>query len=268
MKQVNDKMRFSLPGFTLVEILAAVTVGSMVLIVVLAIYSRAQTGAASIYDKLENDRLPREVLQRIAEDLDRVAGLGQDARITIENRFQEGLTGARIEILTVVNDAKDQPQLLERIVWQSSIDPDSGLLTLYRSHSGIALEDKLLDEQKKSWERELFVPICTGLTFFSVEVPRGDAVLGTWAEEKPPLGVTVSLSFAQPYKTVSGVFDVPEGEKFIRTIAIDRTRKPVFTVSAFDANLVLDANRPSDANLPSDANKPLDTNQPDANAQE
>lgn len=251
-KMLNSKCL----SFTLIETLAALTVGSMVLLVVLALYSRAQTGAAASIARMENNRLPREVLHRIAEDLDRVAGSGQEARIGIENKFQEGLPVAKMEITRLINDAKNQPQTLEKIVWQSSIDPDTGLLTLYRSHSGIALEDKLLDEQKEPWQRELFVPVCSGLTFFKIEVPQGNNLLGRWANENMPPAVVITLSFALPFKTIIGTLDVPEEDKIIRTVAIDRTRKPAFTLAPFDAN------QPLDANMPVDANKSLDVNQP------
>jgi prepilin-type N-terminal cleavage/methylation domain-containing protein len=257
-KILNPKCR----GFTLIEILAALTIGSMVLLVVLAFYSRAQAGAAACIGKLEDNRLPREVLQRIAEDLDRVAGSGQEVRIDIANKFQDGLPCAKMEILRLVNDAKNQPQTLEKIVWQSSIDPDTGLLTLYRSHSGIALEDKLLDDQKEPWQRELFVPVCTGLTFFKIEVLQGGALLGRWPGGNMPPAVMVTLSFAQPYKTIGGTLDVPEEDKIIRTIAVDRTRKPAFTFAPFDVNQPSDANLPFDANVSSDVNQPADVTQP------
>jgi hypothetical protein len=250
MNDMYDKKCIS-RAFTLAETLAALTVGSMVLIVVLAFYNRAQTGAASVINKLENNRLPREVLQRIAEDLDRIVGSGQGTQIDIANKFQEGYPVAKLEILRVVNDARDQPQTLEKIVWQSSIEPDSGLLALYRSHSGIALEDNLLDAQKEPWQRELFVPICTGLTFFRIEVPQGETPLDKWSGENLPAAVTVTLSFAQPYKTADGTLDVPEEDKLVRTIAIDRTRKPAFTIPP-----------PPDANQPPEDNQPADANQP------
>jgi hypothetical protein len=156
-----------------------------------------------------------------------------------------------MEILRNINDSKDQPQVLEKIVWQSSIDPDSGLLTLYRSHSGIALEDTLLDTQKEPWQRELFVPICRGITMFRIEVPKDNTTVDRWTGEVLPPAIKITLSFAQPYKTVTGAFDVPEEDKLVRTIAIDRTRKVSFNVPALDANQ-------------SDANK-ADANQPDAN---
>jgi hypothetical protein len=260
MKNIRNKLHFNSLAFTLVETLAALTIGTMALIVVLAIYNRGQAGANAVFNKLESNRLPREVLQRIAEDLDNVMSAGEDARMSIDNKFQDGFPAARMEITRLVNDAKNQPQQFERIVWQSSIEPDTGLLALYRSHAGIVLEDKLLDEQKEVWQRELFVPICTGLTFFRIEIPRGEVVIDKWAEEKPPTAIKITMSFAEPYKTATGTYDVPEEDKIVRTIAIDRTRKPAFSIPAFDANLLMDANRFADANRPADANQPATRN--------
>ena len=42
-------------------------------------------------------------------------------------------------------------------------------MVLYRRHNGIALEDKLLDEPKQAFERQLFIPVCGGVTFFSIQ---------------------------------------------------------------------------------------------------
>jgi prepilin-type N-terminal cleavage/methylation domain-containing protein len=261
-KIINQKKR----AFTLIEILAAVTIGSMVLIVVLALYSRAQAGASDCLAKLEYHRLPREILQRIAEDLDGVAGAGQQARIDIQNKFQDGLPVAKMEILRLITDAKGQSQPLEKIVWQSSIDPDTGLLTLYRSHSGIALEDKLLDDQKEPWQRELFVPVCEGLTLFRIEVSQGGALLDRWTSENLPPAIIITHSFAQPYKTINGTFDVPEEDKIVRTFAVDRTRKLQFTLSPFDVNQMFDANEMFDVNEMSDDQEGLDDgSQPDEN---
>jgi prepilin-type N-terminal cleavage/methylation domain-containing protein len=259
MESIDKKTRSYKRAFTLVEVLAALTVGTMVLLAVLALYNRGQSGSAAVIKKMESNRLPREVFQRIAEDLDRVAGGGQGVQIDILNKLQDGLSAAKLEIFRPINDAKDQQQTLEKIIWQSSTDPESGLLTLYRSHSGIAMEDALLDNQKEPWQRELFVPICSGITFFKIEVPKdgNETSLDRWTEGIPP-AVRITMSFAMPYKTVSGTFDVPEEEKIVRTIAVDRTRRPTFTISAdvnqADAN---DANNPADMNQPTDdANRP------------
>lgn len=258
MQPIKNKIYSFERAFTLVEVLAALTVGTMVLIVVLALYNRGQSGSAAVIDRMESDRLPREIFQRIAEDLDRVVGAGQGTQIDIVNKFQDGFSVAKIEILRNIIDARGQSQTLEKIVWQSSIDPDSGLFTLYRSHSGIALEDALLDSQKEAWQREVFVPICSGLTLFRIEVPKGETSIDQWTGEALPPAVKVTLSFAQPYMTVTGTFDVPEQDKLIRTIAIDRTRKPAFIIPALDVNQPADANKKPDANQPAGANQAVD----------
>jgi hypothetical protein len=45
-----------------------------------------------------------------------------------------------------------------------------------------------------------------------------------------PTGIEVTLSFAEPFKKADGTLDVPDEEKLIRTIAVDRTRKIRFSV--------------------------------------
>jgi len=231
MKKISEKF-MSASGFSLAELLAALTIGAMVLVAVLSIYGRVETSAAAVSQRLEGSRLPAEVLQLICEDLDEIIISGESTKVTIENKFDNLFPTARLEILKTVYDSKDQPQVFEKIVWQSSYDYESDVpgLALYRSHSGIRLEDKLLDAKKEDWERELFVPVCTGLTFFKIQVPRAEDLLERWVGNALPPGIVVTISFAEPFKTVSGTFDVPEEEKYTRTIAVDRTRKIRFAL--------------------------------------
>jgi prepilin-type N-terminal cleavage/methylation domain-containing protein len=205
MKKATDKIMRQ-KGFSLAEVLAALMIGAMILVAVLGIYSRAERSAAAINRKLDSSQLPREILQRIAEDLDKIMTIQQ----TIDNK-------------------KNEKQTFEEIIWQSSFNFDANSLTLYRSHSGIELEDKLLDEKRADWEKERpFVPVCTGLTFFKIQVPTGENFQDDWTSPSLPPGITVTISFAKPYKTITGTFDVPDSEKISRTIAIDRTRKIKF----------------------------------------
>ncbi|MBA7698919.1 hypothetical protein ES703_107602 [subsurface metagenome] len=163
---INEKNIQSKPlqrqlGFSLAEVLAALMIAAMVLVAVLGIYSRAETSAVAITRKLDEFRLPSEVLQRIAEDLDRMVTPGSDTRITVENKTEKGYPTARLIIVNTIYDSKNKRQVFEQIIWQSSFDNDANGLVLYRSHTGIALEDKLLDEQRKSWEKAFsFVPTC------------------------------------------------------------------------------------------------------------
>ncbi len=218
-------------GFSLAEMLAALTIGAMILVAVLGIYSRAERSAGTISRRFDSSRLPGEILQRIAEDLDRTISAGSNAKITIENKFENGLPSARLTIRKTIRDSKDQEQVLEEIIWQGSADVDSNSLVLYRSHNGMVLEDKLLDEKRASWEKDYsFVPICAGVTFFKIQVPQGEAFQDGWASDALPAGIVATISFAQPLGTVAGTFDVPDEEKVTRTIAIDRTRKIGFEV--------------------------------------
>lgn len=209
----------------------ALTIGAMVLVAVLSIYSRAETSAAAITRKLDSSRLASEVLQRIAEDLDRTVAPGADTKVTIDNKFENGFSTARLTVLKTIYDSKNKKQTFERIIWQTNYDNDANGLVLYRSHSGIALEDKLLDEHKEDWEKELFVPICTGITFFKIQVPRGEDFQDRWTSDSLPPGIVATISFAKPFKTLAGTLDVPDEEKVTRNIAIDRTRKIKFVLA-------------------------------------
>jgi len=229
MKKVSNTS-IDLPGFSLAEVLVALMIGAMVLVAVLGIYSRSEAGAAAVTRRLDSWRLPSEVLQRISEDLDRMITSASGARVIIKNKFEKGYPTARLEILKTISDRRNRTQTFERIIWQAGYDydGDSDSLVLYRSHSGIALEDKLLDEQKESWEKELFVPICTGVTFFKIQAPIGRNLQDEWTSSSLPHSIVVTISFAEPFKTLAGTLDVPDVEKITRTIAIDRTRKIEF----------------------------------------
>ena len=80
-------------------------------------------------------------------------------------------------------------------------------------------------------------------------------MLNQWSAEKLPGAIVVTMSFVQPYKAADGTFDVPIEDKVIRAIAIDRTRKPQFTVPSIDPNL-LEAIDPNRTEEPNDINDP------------
>ncbi len=231
MKNISDNVRKRNTGFSLAEVLTALTIGSMVLVAVLSIYSRVENAAAGVTRRLDSTRLPAEILQCIAEDLDRVAGTSSDAKITIENKIVNGLQTARLRISNTFYNKQNKKQTFEEIIWQGNYDyeADNGLI-LYRSHSGVTAEDKLLDDQKENWEKELFVPICAGVTFFKIEARRDETLLDKWTSTELPYGIVVTVSFAEPFKKLDGTLDVPEAEKISRTIAVSKSRKIKFKI--------------------------------------
>ena len=233
MKSISYKVCRVNTAFTLAEVLSALTIGSMVLVAVLGIYSRAERTAAAITRRLDNAQLPSEVLQRIAEDLDGIVGSNSDTKIVVRNRLDNLYPSARLEITKTIYGRGKKPVTFEKIIWQSNYDYASWVegLVLYRSHSGMTVEDKLLDGPRQDREKEYsFVPICEGVTFFKIQVPRGEDFLDQWNHSSLPKGITVTISFAEGFKAVDGTFDVPDEQKITRTIAVDRSRKINFKI--------------------------------------
>ena len=229
-------------GFSLAEMLAALTIGAMVTVAVLGIYHRAENSVATVTRRLDSSRLPGEVLQRIAEDLDNIISSSSDATITIENKFENVAStmlvpAAKLTITRTIQDSRNREQKFKEIIWQSSYDFESATnsLILYRSSGGLNMEDKVLEKNKDDFERELFVPICSGITFFKISVLAGGKdPIENW-NGPPPRGIMVTISFAEPYKKADGTFDVLDEEKTTRTIAIDRTRKIRFDTSTSES---------------------------------
>jgi prepilin-type N-terminal cleavage/methylation domain-containing protein len=212
-------------GFSLAEVLAALIIGSMVLVAMLNVYSRASNSAQSIEQRLDNTGQLNEVLQRITEDLDTITS-SSDVKITFENKIKNGYPAATLTILKNYKDTNNQEHIFDRIIWVSSYDykNSAGGLVLYRSHDGVGLEDKILDKNKSQLERQLFVPICSGITYFKITAPVSNQTVDRW-DGVPTAGITVTISFTSPIKQTDGTLDVPPEKKITRTIAIDRTRK-------------------------------------------
>ena len=251
----------NLAGFSLAELLAALTIGAMILVAILAIFNRAHTAASAITRTLDGSEMGSEVLQRIAEDLDGILAGGSNTKITVENKVEaHGFTTARLTISKTFYDDQNKQQTFEKIIWQTSYDYYSGAdgLVLYRSHSGINLEDKLLDEKRTFREEQYpFVPICNSVTFFKIEVPQGEDLKKTWTSNTLPTGIVITISFAEPILTLTNIWDVPETEKIRRTIAVDRTRKITFTIpDTPDPNEEPDIDPDQDPNEPTTPEPP------------
>jgi len=248
-------------AFSLVETIAVLVITAMVMLACLTIYSRVKDASAAVNTALNRDGLATEILQRIAEDLDRMAFPGMGITIAVHNKFDSsGYSMARLIIQNVVYGGNDRQKIFERIIWQSYYDYFTDSLILYRSHNGVNLEDKVITDdaqvEMKQENKDFFIPLCTGITFFKIQVPQikvfGENAVPTeledfvevpeeeekfldgWGGNEMPKAITVSISFAEPYQAVTGELDVPESEKITRTIAIDRTRKMKYRFVARD----------------------------------
>jgi hypothetical protein len=224
------------PGISsLGEMIVALVIGALVLTAVLTVYGRANRAAEAILGRVENPALATEVLQLLAQDLDRVLGGEQNVSIQIKNGLDHGFSRAQLVLRRTMRDAKNEEKVFEEITWRAGYDYDGSSpgLVIYRGHEGINVEDKLLDPKRESWEDSYpLIPLCRGVTLFQLEVPKGDDFLDLWMDPALPPGVRVSISFAQPHETVRGTLEVYDEEKIVRTIAIDKTRKIKFVMAA------------------------------------
>ncbi len=214
------------PAFSLVETITVLVITAMILISALGIYSRIRDAAADVNQKLDADELPMEILQRIAEDIDRLAAPGFDTTIGTRNKIQQGYNICQLTIQNRIYDKNNKPQNFEKIIWQTYNDPLEEGLSLYRLHTGLNLEGNVdFDLRDSALQNEdLFVRLCTGITYFKVQVPRGDDFADNWTSKKLPNAVTVTISFAEPFENISGELEIYEEDMIIRTIAVDRTR--------------------------------------------
>jgi prepilin-type N-terminal cleavage/methylation domain-containing protein len=255
----TDRAAHGRPGFSLAEMLAAVVLGAMVLVAVLGIYGQANRAAEAVMVKTESSSLAAEVLQLIAADLNRTLG-AEDVTLRVRNGFDQGFARAELVLRRTFHDSENKELTLEEIIWRAAYDPQGETpgLILYRSYEGIAPEDKLLDDYRESWEKNYpFIPVCRGLSFFRIQACKGDDLLDQWATPSLPPGVKVTLSFAAPYDTVQGTYDVLDNLKVSRIIALDTTRNIKFTMNTGPA----EPNESADANQPA-AEKPAPSDEP------
>jgi hypothetical protein len=238
-------------AFSLVEIIVVLVITAMIMLASFTIYGRVRAATVAVNATLDRNVIPTEILQRIAEDLDRLASPGLGTTITIANRFDSsGYNIARLMIQNTVYGEKNKPRIFEKIIWQTYYDYFEDALILYRSHNGINLEDKVITDDRqlelKEMDADYFIPLCSGITFFKIQVPvvkvfgenvklpgrdevwpeekEEEKFIDRWVTDKLPKAVTVSISFAEPYQAVTGELEVLDSEKITRTIAIDRTR--------------------------------------------
>lgn len=239
LKQFNSSRQ---TGFSLVEILVVLTLSAMILASTMMIYGRVRTSAAAVNARLDRYGLPEEILQKIAEDIDRLASPGFDAVITIRNKLENGYNSAQlvIENRYYGNGTPPAPGVYERVVWQTSYIPEEDRLTLYRFHGGLNLEDKLVSGVQTDEDRqklEVFVPVCPGLTHFYIGALSGaEEPAPNWMNQKMPNGIVLGISFAPLVQLQDGSYYLPEETIIWRTAAVDRTRQIAykFVAQTFD----------------------------------
>jgi prepilin-type N-terminal cleavage/methylation domain-containing protein len=272
MKYKNKtKCNFSERGFTLAEAMAALVIAAIIMVTVAGVYTGVRRAEAAVNRRLKGGFMATEVLQRIAEDIDRLALPSSDTTMSIKNKVDAGgFKVTQMIIESKIYDKNNKPQIFEKIIWQSRVDADANGLIIFRAHSGYTLEDKMLEEPKEKYERELYIPICGGATLFAIEMTDGNTVTENWENPGLPPAVKISVSFEPRQQDLLGNMIVPEESVKTRIVVINRFRQIPYQFiyrDFADANKIGDMNQPADANRPKDVNNPLngqrkETNEP------
>jgi hypothetical protein len=257
----RNKLKFdcSENGFTLAEAIATLVIATMIMAAVTGIYIGIKRAEASINRRLEGGFLAMEVLQRISEDIDRLAMPGSDAAVTIKNKLDiRGYKISQMIIESKIYGKDDKPMTFEKIVWQSKVDTDANGMILYRAHSGYTLEDKMLEEPKEKFETELYIPVCSGVELFSIQPVVDGNTVDSWESQTLPPSARISISFSPRQQDALGNMTVPPELVKTRTVVINRFKQiPYAFIEPNDANLISDIN---DVNLPAEPNKAVDVN--------
>jgi len=244
-------------AFTLIETIVVLMLGSLILLAVLGIYNRMRQSSVAIMRRLEQNRLQGEILQKIAEDIDRLAAPGFEAAISFGNRLNNGYYSAQLTLQNGYYGNNDKKDTYEQVEWRTSYDINNDALVLYRMHGGLNVEDKVFGVDK---DQPPFIPVAQGVTHFELKAQQGETILGAWNSETLPKAVRVGISFAPRQELSDGTIGVPEEDIFYRTIAIDRTREISyqFVKKKFelppetDPNDLLDQTDPNALPLPED----------------
>jgi type II secretory pathway component PulJ len=254
-RNCKNNRYFEKSGFTLAEAIATLAIAAMIMASVVGIYMGVKRAESSINKRLEDGFLATEIIQRIADDISKVAMPGSDVTMSVKNKLDIG--GYKISQMIIeskIYGKDNKPLTFEKIVWQSRVSVDANGLVVYRSHSGYTMEDKMLEEPKERYERELFVPICSGATLFSIEAVKDGNAVEVWESAALPPAVKISISFDERQQDALGNMIVPEELVSTRTSVIDRFKKINYQ---FIAKAFPDIN---DVNLPDEPNEPDDSN--------
>lgn len=253
-------------GFTLVETLVVVMIGAMVITATMMVYQRVRAASVVIVERMSEHRLSSEILQKIAEDIDRMAAPGFEATMKFQNRQVRGSEMMYQSAQLILNNSYygngDKKQTYEEIIWRTVYDPAEDTMILYRKHSGLNGEDPLFDlanaenvsDETRDESRERFIPIAADVTFFDLAIQQGEQLLNTWTSDSLPKAIRIGLSFAPPQELEDGSFNVADEDIMYRTVAVDRTRMIPYQFQKVELDLgVLDdeMDDPNDVSLDS-----------------
>lgn len=212
-------------ALTLYELLAALAVTALILIAALSLLQVCLNATAKIDYELTQNAGSREVLQKLAEDINSISS-DTNTTVKLSKHAKNGVDIMRLEMENYFIGKGEAKRKYRRIIWQSDYDPDTGLIVIYRCHSGLLLEDSLVStEQQAEPDREIYVPVCINATHFNVSVFNGEDIAESWAADQLPSGLVAEISFAEPVEDITGNWIVPDEDIMRRTISVNRSKE-------------------------------------------
>lgn len=236
-------MRKSSGGFSLVELLTALFIVCILVIALTVIYDASIKTLSVISVKLEKGLTSSEIMRLIVDDIVKVSSGDSDTSFSLKTKMFNNVALYRFEIISKIYDNTGKELFYRKVIWQSDYDSNTGTISLYRCMGGMAVEDPILSTQaKENPDTDIFVPVCRGLTYFTVQVPQvqdtpeGPIVnyVDQWASDEMPGGVAVTLSFTPPVEYVTGQVEVPVEDRTVETVSVNRSKQYKFQFVAKD----------------------------------
>ncbi len=230
-------------GFALVELLTALFIVCILVIALTTIYDASTRAIASINQRIEKGASTSEIMQLIVDDITKASSAGTDTTFTLKSKLAGGAVLYRFEVASKIYDNTGKELIYQKVIWQSDVDLFTGTMSLYRCAGGMMPSSPVASEQaKENPQSDIFVPICQGLTYFTIKVPQiqdtpqGQVVdyLDQWSNPEMPGGVVVELSFELPVEYVTGETEVLPEDRLVESISINRSKEYKFQFVAKD----------------------------------
>ena len=139
-------------GFTLLEVLLAITIFAIVLGSVYSAYRTTFSTVSAATDSLKNTSQGQKALEIMINDLSALCQNNQEIFIA-SSTYSGGLSGIELSFITsnpTVMNPYILPSATTEISYTSEIDEETGLLNLYRTVSPAQISEETSDQSENS----------------------------------------------------------------------------------------------------------------------
>lgn len=213
-------------ALSLLEILASLAVITIIIITMVTLLHASQQTLETIERELDGNSASQELLQKITEDINEFCSQSENTNLVLQHKSTPEGNLYRLEITNFFNGNANTKLIYKKVVWQSDYDINMGTFIIYRARSGMNLEDTLTStEQQENLDKEIYVPVCTDATYFSIQAFNDEILTDSWSNSDFPAALFLSISFAPPVEYITGDIEVPEEDRLFRTVSVSRARE-------------------------------------------